>query len=146
MLTERKKRVKRLRRQIKEIPSVKLQHSTNIKINEDNRAGTISETYRTMAWVAKCLFNITRTWVWFTRVKQTRHGNASCYFNIRERCRRIRHSRLWSLLKNTCYSCKGLRFSSQWRHQPANQNIQHTVLASMSTSTYMVYIQAGTYT
>lgn len=71
MLTERKKRVKRLRRQIKEIPSVKLQHSTNIKVNEDNRAGTISETYRTMAWVAKCLFTITRTRVWFTRVKQT---------------------------------------------------------------------------
>lgn len=100
MLTERKKWVKRLRRRIKEIPSVKLQHSMNIKINEDNRAGAIAETYRTMTWVAECLLNITRTWVWFIRVKQARHGNMSCYSNIQERWR-IRRSRLWSLVLRT---------------------------------------------
>lgn len=116
MLTEQKKRVRRLRRQIKEMPSVKLQHSMNIKINGGNKAGTILETHRIMAWVAECLLNVTRTWVWVTRVEQTRHGNMSCYSNIQERCRRIRCSRLWSLVKNTRYSCKGPRFSSQWPH------------------------------
>lgn len=141
-----KEMIRRLRSQIKEMPSVKLQHSMNIKINGGNKAGTISETYRTMAWVAECLLNVTKTWVWVTRVEQTRHGNMSFYSNVRERCRRIRCSRLWSLVKNTRYSCKGPRFSSQWPHQPANHNIQHTVLASMSTSTYMVHKQAGTYT